>query len=79
MSNPLSSLPPKVRQFLYLAYAVAAAVLGGLEVGDVETIFGADVTQILAVLAYAGAALGLTAASNMPSVEDVVDGEEPLL
>jgi hypothetical protein len=75
MSNPLAALPAKVRQFLYLAYAFAAAVLGGLEVADVERIGTADVTKILAVLAYAGAALGLTAASNMPSVEDVTEGQ----
>jgi len=76
MTNPLSSIPPQVRRWLYVIYALVGLLLGACQVAGADTIFGADVTTCLAVLAYVGTALGLTAASNMPSYEDVVEGDD---
>lgn len=58
--NPLQDvLTPKIRAFLYAAYALAGLVLGALSVAGVDT------GKTAAVLAYVGVALGLTAASNV--------------
>lgn len=57
--NPLSQIPPKVRQYVYLAFTVAGIALGALAVAGVDTGKAGD------VLAYLGAALGITAASNV--------------
>lgn len=75
MGNPLTTIPPKVRQGLYLAYALVGLVLGGFQVAGLETIGDAKVVTCLAVLAYVGTALGFTAASNMPSYTDVAEGD----
>lgn len=75
MTNPLASIPPQVRRWLYVAYALIGLFFGACQVAGADTVFGADVTTCLAVLAYVGTALGLTAASNMPSYEDVVEGD----
>lgn len=77
--NPLSALPPKVRQVCYLIAAIVGLVLGACQVYGTETLGPVDVSKALEVLGYLSIALGLTAASNMPSVEDVAEGEEPLL
>lgn len=62
--NPLTGiLTPKVRRYLYAAFFVAGVALGALKLADVDT--GATAQ----ILAYIGAALGLTAASNTPSPE----------
>lgn len=59
MGNPLTSVPPKVRQGLYLAYAAGGPVIAYCAakgyVGDAE----------LVLYASLGTALGLTAASNV--------------
>jgi ABC-type multidrug transport system permease subunit len=78
--NPLQQIPPTVRKWLYLAYACA-----GLAVSSVVVYCGAtnlDVPTwafgVSAVLVgpVAGA-FGFTAASNLPSYEDVVEGDVP--
>ena len=69
MSNPLTSLPPRVRQGLYLLYALAGVALAVLPIYDV------DVAREAQVLVILGAAFGLTAASNVPSYTDVVEGD----
>lgn len=57
--NPLTNiLTPKLRGYLYAAYALAGIILGALTIADVHTGKTAD------VLAYIGVALGATAASN---------------
>lgn len=62
--NPLTQiLPAAARKYLYAAFALAGLVVGALAIG------GVDVRQAPDVLAYIGIALGLTAASNTPSVE----------
>lgn len=77
--NPLQSIPPKVRQVAYLVAALAGVVLGALQVGYAS----ADAPQptwvdvAFDVLGYLVVALGLTAASNLPSYEDVVEGDAP--
>lgn len=75
--NPFTSIPPKVRQALYLAYAVAGLILGGLQVYGTEQVGQLDVSKCLEVLAYIGVPLGFTAASNTPSYQDVVEGHGP--
>lgn len=57
--NPLTVIPAKYRQYVYLAYTLAVVVAGALAVAGVNTGKTND------VLAYLGAALGLTAASNV--------------
>jgi hypothetical protein len=77
VSNPFASIPPKARQYLYLAYALVGLFLGGVQVYGLTHLGALDVGKALEVVAYIGIPLGFTAASNMPSFEDVVDGETP--
>jgi hypothetical protein len=56
--NPLTLIPAKYRKYAYAAYALAVVVAGALAIAGVDTGKATD------VLAYVGAALGLTAASN---------------
>lgn len=69
-ANPLTDiLSPKIRQYLYAAYAVAGIVFGALTVAGVNTGKAAD------VLAYLAVALGATAASNVkPEVKPYHEG-----
>lgn len=58
--NPLTDvLTPGLRKALYALLFVAGVVLGALKIAGVDTGAAAE------VLAYVGAALGLTAASNV--------------
>lgn len=75
MSNPFAMIPPKARQWLYLAYALIGLVLGGVQVYGLSHLGSLDVGKALEVLAYVGIPLGFTAASNMPSYEDVAEGD----
>ena len=66
-TSPLTGiLTPRVRSVVYAAYAVAAVGLGSVQVGYAAADAGQPVqlTVALAVLAYIGGAVGLTAASN---------------
>lgn len=67
--NPLTSIPPRVRQVLYVLYALAGLALAVLPLYDV------DVSREAQVLVIIGTAFGLTAASNMPTFKDVVEGD----
>lgn len=65
--NPFTAIPPKVRQWLYLAYGVVGLVFASVityttAVGDAvpEWVAGSS-----AVLVVVGTALGFTAASNI--------------
>lgn len=69
--NPLTSIPPRVRQVLYVLYALAGLALAILPLYDV------DVSREAQVLVIVGTAFGLTAASNMPTFKDVVEGDAP--
>lgn len=69
--NPLTSIPPRVRQVLYVLYALAGLALAVLPLYDV------DVSREAQVLVVIGTAFGLTAASNMPTYRDVVEGDVP--
>ena len=67
--NPLTGiLPAKARKYVYAVYALVGVALGAIQVG-----YGVTepqwLTVSLAVYAFLGAALGLTAASNVPSPE----------
>lgn len=67
--NPLTGiLTPAVRRYVYAAYALVGIVLGAIQVayGVTEPQW---LTVSLAVYAFLGTALGLTAASNTPSPE----------
>ena len=73
---PSVALPPEIRAKLYLGFAVVGVALGAIQVG-----YGAAsvdqptwLTVSLAVYAFVGPALGLTAASNTPTG----DGDEPV-
>jgi prepilin signal peptidase PulO-like enzyme (type II secretory pathway) len=66
--NPLVGiLTPQLRKWLYTLYALAAVIVGALAVADV------DVQKAPDVIAYLGAVLGFTAASNVPTP----DTDEP--
>lgn len=73
--NPLTALPPQVRQVFYWLYATIGVVLGGFQVVGATEILGADLTKTMAVFAYVGTALAVTAGSNVPSYRDVVEGD----
>lgn len=62
--NPLKYLPARYRKVAYGLYAAAAATVGALLVA------GVDVGKAPEVLVYLGAALGLTATSNVSDPED---------
>lgn len=65
--NPLTLIPDAVRQVVYIAYSCTVIIVGAIQVGYVSV--NAEqppaLTVALAVLAYLGAALGVTAASNV--------------
>jgi hypothetical protein len=67
--NLLTSIPPKVRQALYLTYALVGVAFGAVQVGlqTAEAGFPVWLKVALSVYAFLGTALGLTAASNTPS------------
>lgn len=69
MQNPLTSLPTKVRQGLYAAYALAGVGLG------VAAVYGVPVDQHGAALAIIGAAFGFTALSNTGDLPEDGTGE----
>ena len=65
--NPLTLIPDSVRQVVYVVYACAVLGVGAVQVGFVSANAAQPVwlTVTLAVLAYLGGALGITAASNV--------------
>ena len=65
--NPLTLIPDSVRQVVYVVYACAVIGVGAVQVGfvSVDAAQPPALTVALAVLAYLGAALGITAASNI--------------
>ncbi|MCW2797624.1 hypothetical protein [Nocardioides sp.] len=65
--NPLTQIPARVRGGLYWAYVAAGTFFGGLQVAQVEHLGHIEVVKALAVMAYIGTALGVTAASNLRS------------
>lgn len=70
--NPLvGALTPQLRKWLYALYALAGLVVGVLAAADV------DVQKAPDVLAYLGVALGLTAASNVPTPDTDEPGGDP--
>lgn len=77
MTNPLTALPPRVRQGFYVIAAFVGLFLGACQVYGAEELGPLDVSKALEVLGYLSVALGLTAAANVPSYQDVADGEVP--
>jgi hypothetical protein len=74
--NPLSGIfTPQIRKALYTLFAVAGVVVGAVMAycGATDAAQPAWVDGANAVLTYVGAALGLTAASNVPTP----DTDEP--
>lgn len=72
MKNPLIEIAPApVRKAIYTVYAVLGLVLGAIQAGFAAA--GVDqqvwLTVCLAVLAFLGGALGLTAASNTQPIQ----------
>lgn len=84
MNNPLTdALTPLLRKRLYLTYGLVVLVVGGVQVGLASSNHSNPgwLTATLAVLAYAGAALGFTAGSNVTAppadpVDAVFDGAQ---
>ena len=76
--NPLTAMPPKVRSAVYWVYAVVGILFGALQVYQVNAIWGESLVKVMAVYAYLGTALAITAGSNMPSAQDVADGDAPM-
>lgn len=66
----LTSIPERARQILYAAYALLVLVAGAVSVGYNSAGNGQPtwLDVALDVLAYAGAALGITAAANVGNV-----------
>lgn len=75
--NPLTTIPPSVRNYLYLASALIGLGLGATQVGyqAAEAGFPTWLKVALSVYAFLAGALGLTAAANTPSYQDVVEGD----
>lgn len=71
--NPLTLIPDHVRQIIYVAYSTVGVLIGAVQVGyvAVNAAQPAALTIALAVYAYVGIALGLTAASNVQRGDDV--------
>jgi len=70
MNNPLrGALSPATRKVLYVLFALAGIVVGAVMVycGATDNAQPSWVDGTNAVLTYVGAALGLTAASNVPT------------
>lgn len=63
---PQVALPPKARAIIYQVYAAAGLLVGATQVGYSAADLGqpAWLVVILAVYAFLGVALGITAASN---------------
>lgn len=77
MIELLRSIPDQARRAIYGTYTLAVFIVGGFQVGyaaaDMEV---PDWTGIaLAVLAYIGAAIGVTAAANAGTPPDPVNGD----
>jgi len=74
--NPLSDHPQARRIAYYVAFLVGIG-LGALQVGfqAAEMGFPTWLKVALSVYAFLAAGLGLTAAQNMPSYEDVAEGQ----
>jgi hypothetical protein len=70
--NPLTLIPDAVRKGIYVAYASLGVLIGAVQVGYVAINAAQPdaLTIALAVYAYVGVALGLTAASNVQSSSD---------
>jgi hypothetical protein len=77
MGNPLSGvLTPQIRKWLYTLHGLASLVVGAVLAWCAASADAAQpdwVDQAMAVLTYTGLALGLTAASNVPTP----DTDEP--
>ena len=72
---PPVALPPAARASIYYGFAVVGVALGATQVGFAAANAGQPtwLTVALAVYAFVGPALGLTAASNTPT-----GGDEPV-
>ncbi len=70
--NPLTLIPDAVRQVVYIVYSCAVIGVGAVQVGFVSANAAQPVwlTIALAVLAYLGGVLGITAASNVQKKTD---------
>ena len=65
---PTVALPPKVRATIYLVYGIIGLLLGSTQVAHAAGGWAQPtwLTVSLAVFAFLGTGLGLTAASNTP-------------
>lgn len=74
--NPLSD-HPKARLYAYYVTFLVGLGLGALQIGfqAAEAGFPTWLKVALSVYAFLAAGLGLTAAQNMPSYQDVVEGD----
>lgn len=70
--NPLTLIPDATRKIIYVTYATIGILIGAVQVGytAVNAPQPDPLTIALAVYAYVGIALGLTAASNVQTRDD---------
>lgn len=71
-------LPSRWRKVVYAAYAIAGVVIGAIQVGFAAAELTTPVWLIvtLAVYAFIGGAVGLTATSHTPGKEVVRDEDD---
>ena len=75
--NPLTNIPPQVRNGLYVVSALLGLALGATQVGyqAAEAGFPTWLKVALSVYVFVAGVLGLTASANTPSYVDVVEGD----
>jgi uncharacterized membrane protein len=67
----LQSIPPQVRRYLLLAYALVVLVVLALEIFNVDL----DYDKINGVLAVVGGYLGFQSAANVPPATPAAGGD----
>jgi hypothetical protein len=80
MNSPLTGIfSPATRKALYVLFSLAAVVVGAVMAycGATDAVQPDWVDGANAVLTYVGAALGLTAASNIPTPDTDEPGGDP--
>jgi len=72
-------IPSTWRKIIYAGYAIIGVLIGAIQVGFAAAEMGQPVwlTVTLAVYAFVGGAVGLTASSHTPQAKHVESSPEP--